>query len=153
MLTSSVIVLFGLGLGWWFYGRRPIEGAEAPDNLGRLAPAAFNFLGHAAFVDALYGATFIRFNTLLSKISDWFDRWIWNGAVKTVTQTVFGFAHLDNFIDTHVVNSGFDEGCEGLSSGGRLLALLQAGRIQGYLKIIAGALVVFTVLLLWKASI
>ncbi len=153
MLTSSVIVLLGLGLGWWFYGRRPLEGTDAPDNLGRLAPSAFSFLGHAAYVDALYGATFIRLNTLFSKISDWFDRWIWNGAVKTVTQTVFGFAHLDNFIDTHVVNSGFDEGCEGVSGGGRLLALLQAGRIQGYLKIIAGALVVFTVLLLWKARI
>ncbi len=153
MLISSGIVFLGLGSGWWLYGRRPIEGAEAPDNLGRLAPPIFNFLGHAAFVDALYGATFIRLNTLLSGISDWLDRWVWNGAVKTVTQTVFGFAHLDNFIDTHVVNSGFDEGCEGVSSSGRLLSLLQAGRVQGYLKIIAGALIVFTVLLLWKARI
>ncbi len=153
MFTSSVIVLVGLGLGWWFYGRKPIESDDAPDNLGRLAPSAFSFLGHAAYVDALYGATFIRLNTLFSKISDWFDRWVWNGAVKTVTQTMLGFAHLDNLIDTHVVNSGFDEGCEGVSTGGRLLSLLQAGRIQGYLKIIAGALIVFTILLLWKARI
>jgi NADH-quinone oxidoreductase subunit L len=151
MLTSSLIVFLGLGLGWWFYGRKPIVSAEAPDNVGKLSPATFTVLGHAFYFDALYGATFIRLNTLLSKISDWLDRWVWNGAVKSVTLIVFGFAHLDNFLDTHVVNSGFDEGCESVSRSGQILARLQAGRVQGYLKIVAGALIVFTILLLWKA--
>jgi hypothetical protein len=49
------------------------------------------------------------------------------------------------------VNSGFDEGCEGVSLSGQVLSRLQAGRVQGYLKIVAGALIVFTILLLWKA--
>jgi len=153
MLSSSVIVLLGLSIGWWFYGRKPIESAEAPDNFGKLSPPVFTLLGHAFYMDAFYAATFIGLNTLLSKISDWFDRWIWNGAVKGVTLLTFGFAHLDNFIDTHVVNSGFDEGCESVSRSGQLLSRLQGGRIQGYLKIIAGALIVFTILLLWKARI
>ncbi len=153
MLTSSVIVLIGLTLGWWFYGHHPIESVEAEDNLGRLSPPIFNFMGRAFSVDAFYGATFIRFNTLISRISDWFDRWIWSGAVLTVTQLFFGLAHLDNFLDTHVVNSGFDEGCEGVSRSGQLLSRLQSGRIQGYLKIVAGALIVFTILLLWKARV
>jgi len=153
MLTSSAIVLLGLVLGWWFYGRRPIVSAEAPDAVGKLSPATFTVLGHAFYFDALYAATFIRLNTLLAKISDWLDRWIWNGAVKTITSLVFGFAHLDNFLDTHVVNSGFDEGCESVSRSGQLLARLQAGRVQGYLKIVAAALIVFTILLLWKAKI
>jgi len=153
MLTSSAIVLLGLGLGWWFYGRRPIISAEAADAVGKLSPATFTVLGHAFYFDALYAATFIRLNTLLAKISDWLDRWIWNGAVKTITSLVFGFAHLDNFLDTHVVNSGFDEGCESVSLSGQILSRLQAGRVQGYLKIVATALIVFTILLLWKAKI
>ena len=153
MLISSLIVFLGLGLGWYFYGRKPIESAEAPDTLGKLSPATFTVLGHAFYFDALYSATFIRLNTLLSKISDWLDRWVWNGAVKTITSLVFGFAHLDNFLDTHVVNSGFDEGCESVSLSGQILSRLQAGRVQGYLKIVAGALIVFTILLLWKARI
>lgn len=153
MLSSSVIVLLGLGLGWWFYGRRPIKSAEAPDNFGKLSPPIFTLLGHAFYMDALYGATVIKLNTQLSKISDWLDRWVWNGAVKTVTQIVFGLAHLDNFLDTHVVNPGFDEGCESVSRSGQILSLLQGGRVQGYLKVIAGALIVFTILLLWKAKI
>ena len=153
MLISSLIVFLGLGLGWYFYGRKPIVSAEAPDAVGRLSPPIFTVLGHAFYFDALYGATFIRLNTLLSRISDWLDRWVWNGAVKTITSLVFGFAHLDNFLDTHVVNSGFDEGCESVSLSGRILSRLQAGRVQGYLKIVAGALIVFTILLLWKARV
>jgi NADH-quinone oxidoreductase subunit L len=153
MVISSLIVFLGLGLGWWFYGRKPIVSAEAPDAVGKLSPATFTVLGHAFYFDALYGATFIRLNTIFSEISDWLDRWVWNGAVKTVTQLVFGLAHLDNFLDTHVVNSGFDEGCESVSLSGQILSRLQAGRVQGYLKIVAGALIVFTIVLLWKARI
>ena len=153
MLSSSLIVLLGLGIGWWIYGRRPIKSAEAPDNLGRLSPPLFTLLGHAFYVDALYGTTIIRLNTLFSNISDWLDRWVWNGAVRTVTNIVLGFAHLDNFIDTHVVNSGFDEGCQSVSRSGQILSLLQAGRIQGYLKVVAGVLIVFTIILLWKSKI
>ena len=70
-----------------------------------------------------------------------------------MTYTILGFAHLDNFLDTNVVNSGFDEGCHTVSRSGKLLSMLQAGRIQGYLKIVAGALVIFTIFLLWKAKI
>lgn len=153
MLSSSVIVLCGLTLGWWFFGRKPIESSDAPDNFGKLSPSVFNALGNALYFDAIYGATFVKLTILLSRISDWLDRWVWNGAVQTVTYTVLGFAHLDNFLDTNVVNSGFDEGCETVSRSGKLLSMLQAGRIQGYLKIVAGALVVFTIFLLWKAKI
>ena len=153
LLISSLIVVLGLGLGWYFYGRNPIVEAEAPDAVSKLSPPIFGLLGHAFYFDALYGATFIRLNFIFSAISDWLDRWVWNGAVRTVTQLAFGLAHLDNFLDTHVVNSSFDEGCDGVSFSGRFLSRLQAGRVQGYLKIVAGALIVFTIVLLWKAKI
>ncbi len=153
MLSSSAIVLLGLGIGWWFFGRKPIVSADAPDNFGRLSPPIFSALGHALYFDAIYAATFVRLTVLLSRVSDWFDRWVWNGAVQTITYVTFGFAHLDNFLDTHGGNSGFDEGCQSVSWGGHILSLLQAGRIQRYLKIVAAALVVFTIFLLWKAKI
>ncbi len=35
MLLSSVIVFAGLGLGWWLYGRKPIQSAEENDVLGK----------------------------------------------------------------------------------------------------------------------
>jgi NADH-quinone oxidoreductase subunit L len=149
MLSSSLLVFLGLGLGWYFYGRRPIASAAAPDRLGKLQPQIYSVLSHAFFVDALYGATIIRLNNVWSEICDWLDRWVWNGAVQTVSYLVLVVAWLNNFFDASVVNSGFDEGCEGVSRGGQLLSLLQGGQVQSYMRVIGCALIALTLFLLW----
>ena len=153
MLTSSLLVFCGLGLGWWFYGRRPIASDSAPDPLGKLQPQLYSVLNHAFFVDALYGATLIRLNTLWSRACDWLDRWVWNGAVQTVSYLVLVVAWLDNFFDASVVNTGFDEGCQGVSRSGQILSLLQNGQVQSYMGVIGCALIALVVLLLWGAKL
>jgi NADH-quinone oxidoreductase subunit L len=152
MISSSLLVFLGLGLGWYFYGRKPIETAESPDPLGTLQPGIYAVLGHAYYVDALYGATLIRLNAWWSHTCDWLDRWVWNGAVQIVSYFVLGAGWLDNFLDTNIVNSGFDEGCESVSRGGQILSLLQGGRIQTYLRIIGCALIALVIFLLWGAK-
>jgi NADH-quinone oxidoreductase subunit L len=151
MALSSVIVLLGLAGGWWFYGRKPIGNAEAPDPLAQLQPSVFAGLGHALYVDALYAATVVRLNTLFARLSDWFDRWVWNGAVQVISYFILVLAWLDNFFDSGVINSSFDEGCRTVSRGGRAVSLLQDGRVQSYLRMIGGALIALAVLLLWGA--
>jgi NADH-quinone oxidoreductase subunit L len=152
MLSSSIVVFLGLGLGWWFYGRKPITDANAPDAVGRLQPHAFTILGHAFYVDALYAATLLRLNAWWARACDWLDRWVWNGAVQTVSHLMLAFAWLDNFFDTRVVNAGFDEGCESVSRGGQILSLLQGGRVQNYLRTIGVALIALAIFLLWGAA-
>ena len=150
MLLSSVIVFAGLGLGWWFYGRKPIVSADAPDALERLQPQIFHLLRHKFYVDEFYQATFIRCNAWLSRVSDWSDRWIWNGAVWAVSHLVLGLSWLARSADTYVVNPGFDEGCDTVTAGGRLLARLQNGRTQNYLRLVGVAFAVLFVLLIWS---
>jgi NADH-quinone oxidoreductase subunit L len=152
MVSSSLLVFLGLGLGWYFYGRKPIQSAEAPDALGKLQPGIFTVLGNAYYIDALYATTIIRLNTFWSRVCDWFDRFVWNGAVQTVSYLVLGLAWLDNFFDGGVVNGAFDGGCESVSRGGQVLALLQAGRVQSYLRIIGCALIALVIFLLWGAK-
>jgi NADH-quinone oxidoreductase subunit L len=152
MAVSTAIVLAGLGLGWWFYGRRRIASAEAVDMLERIEPHVFGVLGNAYFIDALYGATLVRANGWWARVCDWFDRFVWNGAVQIVSYFVLAIAWLDNFFDTYVVNAGFDEGCKEVSRGGSLLARLQGGRVQAYLRMIGLALVVLVLWLLWGAK-
>ena len=152
MIASSCLVFVGLGLGWWLYGRKPIESAEAPDALEQIQPHSFRVLEHAFFIDRLYGATILRLNALLARLCAWLDRWVWNGVVQTFSYLVLGLAGLDNFFDTHVVNAGFDEGCETVSRGGKVLSLLQGGRVQGYLQMIALGLIVLAILMLWRAK-
>jgi NADH-quinone oxidoreductase subunit L len=150
MFFSSIIVFLGLGLGWWFYGRKPIVSAEETDALERLQPQIFHFLRRKFYVDEFYQATFIRCNAWLSHVSDWFDRWIWNGAVWTVSYLVLGLSWLARSADTYVVNRGFDEGCHTVTAGGKLLARLQGGRTQNYLRLVGVAFAVLVVFLIWS---
>jgi NADH-quinone oxidoreductase subunit L len=152
MLLSSAIVFVGLGLGWWFYGRKPIASADAPDAVEELQPQVFRVLRNKFYVDELYQATFLRFNAWLAQVSDWFDRWIWNGAVRAVSYLVLGLSWVARSTDTYVVNRGFDEGCNSARDGGRLLSRLQDGRTQNYLRVVGVAFAVLVVFLVWGGS-
>ena len=101
-------------------------------------------------MDEFYQATFIRWNWWLSRVSDWFDRRIWNGAVWTVSHLVLGLSWLARSADTYVVNPGFDRGCDTVTAGGKLLARLQNGRTQDYLRLVGVAFAVLVVLLIWS---
>ncbi len=150
MLSSTVIVFVGLGLGWWLYGRKPIASADGPDALEQLQPQVFHLLRNKFYVDEFYQATFIRCNTWLSHLSDWFDRRIWNGAVWTVSYVVLGLSWLARSTDNYLVNPGFDEGCHTVTVGAKFLVRLQNGRTQNYLRLVGIAFAVLVVFLIWS---
>jgi NADH-quinone oxidoreductase subunit L len=151
MLVSTLIVFLGLGLGWKLYGGSQTEHAAEFDTVQRSAPAIFHVLHRSFFVDEFYAATVVRLNGWLSRAFDWLDTWIWGGAVWTVSQWVLLLARLDNFFDTFVVNGGFDEGCAGLTRNGRILSMLQDGRVQRSLRAVGVGLVLLALFLLWGA--
>jgi len=152
MLSSSAIVIAGLTLGWWIYGRKPISDSHAHDPLAHAQPSVFAVLANAFYVDAFYRATFVRAANMLAVLSAWFDRWVWNGLVQTVSVIVLGVGYLDSFFDLQVFNTGFDESCRSVSTSARLLSRLQGGRVQLYLRAVAAACIIFVVLLLWRAA-
>jgi NADH-quinone oxidoreductase subunit L len=92
-----------------------------------------------------------RLKAWWARACEWMDRWIWNGAVQTVKYTVLGLAKLDDFVDTNVVNGGFDEGCQTVTVGGLILSLLQGGRVQSYMRMIGAALIVLVGFMIWSA--
>ena len=149
MVVSSAIVFVGLALGWWLYGRRPIVGADEPDALERVQPSIFHALAHRLYVDEFYDLSVIHIARWSSRIFNWMDRWVWNGAVQVVARVVTGVAWMDSSLDAYVVNTGFDEGCEGFVQGGRLMSRLQSGRVQSYLRVLGIALIVFVLFLFW----
>jgi NADH-quinone oxidoreductase subunit L len=109
----------------------------------------FNVLRNAYFVDAFYQATFIRANTAFAHLCDFFDRWIWNGAVQFVSYLVIGLSWVNRSLDVFVVNPSFDEGCRTVTRGGRLLSYLQNGRTQSYLRVLGLAFAALVLFLLW----
>ena len=149
MVISSLIVFLGIGIGWWLYGRKPVEQSEQPDPLEVMRPDIFGLLRDKYYVDEIYEHTIIAFNAWFARACDWLDFWIWNGLVQLVALVIVGFSWVSRFFDEYVVNLGFDEGCEGVTLGGKGLSLLQNGRVQNYLRVIGIALAALVLLMIW----
>ena len=148
MVVSSLLVFAGLGLGWWIYGRRPIRHAADADALERMQPAVFRALHEGLYVDHLYALTIQRLAWFIAIASNWLERWIWGGLPWAVSAVTKGIGWIDFSLDRWVVNKGFDEGCNGVADGGRLLARLQDGRIQHYLRWVGAAVAALALFLL-----
>jgi NADH-quinone oxidoreductase subunit L len=148
MTTSSLLVFAGIGLGWWFYGRKPIRHAGDKDVLESAQYALFHTLKHGFFIDQLYAFTVLRLAWWTACIANWLDRWVWSGIPASVAAITKGLGWIDFSVDRWVVNKGFDEGCNGLADGGRLLARLQDGRVQHYLRLLGAAVAILAVFLL-----
>jgi len=149
MVLSAVIVFAGIGLGWWLYGRKPIEKADAPDMLERLPADIYQVFKNKYWVDELYEKTVIAFNAWWAKVCAILDEWVWGGAVMLVSYAVLGLSVVNRFFDELVINLGFDQGCDGVTRGGKLMSRLQDGRVQNYLRVIGVALTVLVLILIW----
>ena len=150
MATSTVVVFLGLGLGWRLYGGQAPT-PEEPDVLEKAAPVAWGWLRDRLYVDELYGVTVIAFYWWWARVADWLDRRVWGGVVAGVAWAFRGWAKLNQFLDNNVVDGSFDKGCDELASGGGLLAAVQTGRVQTYLRILALSVVALAAILIWSS--
>jgi NADH-quinone oxidoreductase subunit L len=139
MLASSLLVFAGLTLGWWVYGRKPIQRAANADAMEQLQPSLFHALHKGFFIDELYALTILRLAWWMAVFANWLDRWVFSGIPLAVSALTRSLGWVDFSLDRWVVNKGFDEGCNGVADGGRWLARLQDGRIQNYLRLLAAA--------------
>jgi NADH-quinone oxidoreductase subunit L len=149
MLTSSLVVFLGIGLGAWLYGGKS-PSPEEPDVLEKATPHLWAGLRDRLYFDEFYGVTVIAFYWWWARVADWLDRRVWGGIVAAIASLFGLWAHLNRRIDTHWVDGTFDKTCEELSTSGGLLARIQNGRVQIYLRILAVAIVALAVLLLWS---
>jgi NADH-quinone oxidoreductase subunit L len=150
LLSSCVIVVVGIGAAWWLYGNKS-PAAEEPDTLEKSVPWIWAVLRDKFYIDEFYGMTFIAFYAWWARVADWLDRRVWGGAVAAVIWLFGILAHLNRFLDTNVVDGTFDKSCEELSTSGGLLASVQSGRVQTYLRILALAVVALVAILIWSA--
>lgn len=148
MGTSIVIVLLGLGFGFWLYGGNKAPAPGEPDVLERPLSFVWVWLRNRLYVDELYSATVLAFYSRWGCVADFFDRKVWGGIVALVTWLGKLLAEINKLIDQNFVNGGFDKGCEELAAGGGVIAGLQNGRVQGYLRILAVGVVLLSLALI-----
>ncbi len=149
MALSTAVVLAGLALGWWCYGRRPLTDPTAPDALELAQPGLFRLLSERLRVDELYEATVVRWHTGWAALGDRLDRWVWGGLVLLIQGLTVGLAWLGRALDEFGVNDGFDTACERLRRGGTRLAATATGRLPGYLRGAMAGAAALGLLLLW----
>ena len=150
MATSSLVVFLGLGFGWRLYGNNSPK-PEEPDALEKSVPWLWGPLRDRLYVDEFYGVTVIAFYKWWARVADWIDRRVWGGIVAAVAWLFTLWAQFNRLLDINWVDGGFDKTCEEISSGGGLLASMQTGRVQNYLRILAVAVVALAVILYWSS--
>jgi len=150
MGASTCVVLLGLGLGWKLYGSKS-PASTAPDTLQKALPLPWKWAENRFYVDEFYAATVIAFYGWLGRMADRADRYLWGGIVAAVTGGFKLVAHFNRFFDANLVNGTFDKVSEELSTSGGLLGKMHAGRVQGYLRILALAVVLLGALLIWSS--
>ena len=135
LLTSLVVALGGLGLGWAVY-RNVNSPAEDKLQIG--------FLKNKYYIDEVYNFVFIKPAIWISEVfvSKWMDKGFIDGILHIFGPTTGGIgAFIRNKFDLPVVNRFFGDGTADVTYwfGGKLRAI-QTGRIQQYLMF---ALVIF----------
>jgi NADH-quinone oxidoreductase subunit L len=132
LVTSVVVALGGLGLGYLLYGQGLKEGQIDP--LAKLFGPIWTLWHNKYWVDELYRDTVVAFTLVFSKFLALFDRewvidWIVNYIGRTAILLSVVLAAFDRFVVDGLVN-----GVGWLSDqAGNVTRLLQDGRVQTYL--------------------
>src|SRR6266496_4077024 len=144
LLLSLALVAAGIALGWLMY-----RNVGETDPLARAQPELFQFLENKMWFDEIYEQTVIAFSRILSRLSDWLDRYFWDGLVRLFAGIGQAFGVLSKGFDEHGINAGIDETTSGTRGFGRLIAAAHSGQIQTYLGAIAVGMLLLLVLYAW----
>jgi len=154
LFISLVLVGGGIALGIWFYRKAGMQDRERPaevDPLEYAQPALFRFLANKMWIDELYARTIIAFARASARLSDWMDRYFWDGLVRGfgAIGQLFGVFTAD--VDERGINAGVDETTAGARGLGRLLSGAHSGQIQVYLGVVAVGMLALLLLYAWLA--
>src|SRR5437868_2414342 len=144
LFLSFVLVAAGIGLGWLMY-----RTAGETDPLARAQSGLFRFLGHKMWIDEFYKHTVIAFSRVAARLSDFLDRYFWDGLVNLFSGLGQIVAVLSKGFDDHAIDARVDDTTTGARRFGRLIAARHSGQIQAYLGAIAIGMLLLLVLYAW----
>lgn len=154
LFLSLLFVGAGIALGVWMYRNVGMPHGDRPadtDPLEYAQPALFHFLANKMWIDELYARTIIGFSWMAARLSDWMDRYFWDGLVRgfgAIGQLVGLFTSR---VDERGINAGVDESTVATRGLGRLMSSAHSGHIQTYLGAIAIGMLALLLLYAWLA--
>src|SRR5438067_7623329 len=152
LFVSLVLVSAGIGVGLWMYRKAGVQAGDRPaqiDPLEYAQPALFRFLANKMWIDELYYRTVIAFSWMAARLSDWLDRYFWDGLVRGFGAIGQVFAMFTTGVDERGINTGVDETTVGARGLGRLMSAAHSGQIQIYLGVVAIGMLALLLLYAW----
>jgi len=146
LLTSLVVALGGLALGWWVY--QDIRSGQVDPVQKALPGGLYQTLKNKYYFDELYDRLFIRPAQWLSAVFSplWIDRNIIDGILHFFAYISGVIGHfLRNAIDKPIINGSGDLIADQTKDLGGVFRTIQTGRVQQYLILALVSLVAFTV--------
>jgi len=152
--VSLVLVTAGIGLGVLMYRRAGLQNRHRPaktDPLEYAQPTLFHFLENKMWLDELYDRTVVAFAVVSSRVSDWMDRYFWDGLVRAFggLGQLLGIFTTD--LDERGISAGVDETTIGTRRIGRVVSGWHSGQIQTYLGVVAIGMLALLLLYAWLA--
>jgi len=154
LFVSLVLVSAGVGVGWWVYRKAGMQDGDRPaeiDPLEYAQPALFRFLANKMWIDELYTHTIIAFSWMSARLSNWMDRYFWDGLVRGFGAIGQLFGIFTSGVDERGINAGVDETTVGARGLGRLMSAAHSGQIQTYLGVVAIGMLALLLLYAWLA--
>jgi NADH-quinone oxidoreductase subunit L len=146
LFISLALVAGGIGLGVLIYRR-----AGVTDPLQQTQPALFRFLENKMWLDELYAHTVIALSKTAALVSNWMDRFVWDGFVRAVGGIGSLLGIVSAGVDERGINAGVDESAGGARGLGRLMSRFHSGQIQLYLGAVAVAVLALLLFYAWLA--
>src|SRR5213592_4609679 len=154
LFVSLALVSAGVGVGFWIYRKAGTQDGDRPaevDPLEYAQPALFCFLANKMWIDELYARTVIAFGWMAARLSDWMDRYFWDGLVRGFGAIGQLFGIFTTSVDERGINAGVDETTAGARGLGRLMSAAHSGQIQTYLGAVAIGMLALLLLYAWLA--
>src|SRR5438034_1277163 len=154
LFVSLVLVSSGVGVGYWIYRKAGVQNEDRAaeiDPLEYAQPALFRFLANKMWIDELYDRTVIAFSWMGARLSDWMDRYLWDGLVRGFGAIGQLFGIFTTSVDERGINAGVDETTAGARGLGRMMSAAHSGQIQMYLGAVAIGMLALLLLYAWLA--
>ncbi|HTD84938.1 MAG TPA: proton-conducting transporter membrane subunit, partial [Candidatus Binatia bacterium] len=154
LFVSLALVSAGVVIGVWMYRKAGVQDRDRPaeiDPLEYAQPGVFEFLANKMWIDDLYDHTVIAFSWMAARLSDWMDRYFWDGLVRGFGGVGQLFGILTASVDERGINAGVDETTAGARGLGRLMSGAHSGQIQTYLGAVAIGMLALLLLYAWLA--
>jgi NADH-quinone oxidoreductase subunit L len=154
LFVSLALVSAGVVVGVWIYRKASLSNRDRPaeiDPLEYAQPALFRFLANKMWIDELYDRTVIAFSWMAARLSDWMDRYFWDGLVRGFGAIGQLFGIFAAGVDERGINAGVDETTVGARGLGRLISGAHSGQIQTYLGAVAIGMLALLLLYAWLA--